>query len=405
MLYFCIITYRNLFGKAEKMRLSDEQDDRGMGLPVVYTIIGVAAVIFIILAVVILNNRNNGRHQTSAEPIAEQRETQEMTEAAEAESQANEETSLFAGKGEEYIEKLYRENKLTADDLDFWDMYPEEETVTEEKKEVKPEEPVATPEPTEDPKTDGKHTLVEYADGSKEWQTINSYLTLNNYDLSKFRITDERVDYYEGEKKISYTGVDLSKYNGTVNFSQVKADGIDFVMLRLGSRGYESGKIVLDENFVTNIKGATDAGLNVGVYFFSQAITVEEAVEEANFVIQNLSTYKITYPVVFDMEHIANDTARIDALTQDTKTSIADAFLNTIQTAGYIPMLYGNKEWLLTQVNLTGLTRYDIWLSQQADIPDYPYLFQMWQYSLKGTVSGIGTEADLNICFVDYSKR
>ena len=211
--------------------------------------------------------------------------------------------------------------------------------------------------------------------------------------------------YYEDGRQSSYVGVDLSKYNNEVDFQKLKAAGVDFVMLRLGSRGYGSGQIMLDEKFVEYITKATEAGLQIGVYFYSQAITEAEAVEEANFVIQNLVNYKLTYPIAFDMEYVKNDSARIDALTREEKTKVAKAFLKTVKTAGYKPMIYGTKEWLIKEIDLTKLTDYDVWLSQQEEEPDYPYQFQMWQYSLEGSISGVTGDVDMNISFVDYSEK
>ena len=213
------------------------------------------------------------------------------------------------------------------------------------------------------------------------------------------------MSYYDNGRDISYLGADLSKYNGDVDFRALKEAGADFVMLRIGSRGYGSGQIVPDEKFEENIKKAIDAGLEVGVYFFSQAITAEEAVEESNYIIQVLANYQITYPVAFDMEYVQNDKARIEVLSRDEKTAVAKAFLTNIKAAGYKPLLYGTKEWLIKHIDLTKLTDFDVWLSQQKDIPDYPYKFQMWQYTLSGGSGGIDGDVSWNISFVDYSEK
>ena len=162
---------------------------------------------------------------------------------------------------------------------------------------------------------------------------------------------------------------------------------------------------MLDENFLDNIKRASDAGLEIGLYFFSQAVSKEEAIEEANLVLENIGDYKITYPIAFDMEFIVGDTARIEALTREEKTTIAKTFMDTIEAAGYKAMLYGNKEWLIRRVDLSKLTSYDIWLSQPGDIPDYPYKFTMWQYSTTASIDGIAGYANLNISFIDYSEK
>ena len=127
--------------------------------------------------------------------------------------------------------------------------------------------------------------------------------------------------------------------------------------------------------------------------------------EEANVVIQSLAEYKIQYPVAFDMEYVDNDTARVEALSRADKTTITKAFLDTIQAAGYRPMIYGNKEWLIKRIDLSKLTAYDVWLSQSKDVPDYPYKFAMWQYTTSAEISGISGYANLNICFIDYSAR
>ena len=161
------------------------------------------------------------------------------------------------------------------------------------------------------------------------------------------------------------------------------------MMLRVGARGYGSGQIVLDEYFADNLKRATDAGLQIGVYFTSQAITEAEAVEEANVVLNNIKDYKITYPVAFDMGFVDNDTARIEGVSRADKTKITKAFLDTIAAAGYKTLLYGNKEWL----------------SQVGDVPDYPYRFTMWQYADDISVDGIAGYANMNISFIDYSEK
>lgn len=294
-------------------------------------------------------------------------------------------------------------SKLSPDDLDFWDKYPEkkeEETVPEQTKESE-EETVME----EDPSTDGKHTLVQYADGSEEWVLISPYLPKHDYDFTSLVCQSGLMKYYVEGKQVSFVGTDISKYQDYVDFVKLKKAGMDFVMLRAGARGYSTGQLVLDDYFLDNLKRAADAGLKIGVYFFSQAVTEEEAVEEANMILENIGDYEIAYPIAFDMEYIENDTSRIDILSKTEKTAIARKFLDTIKDAGYIPMVYGNKEWLIKQVDLSKLTAYDIWYSQQSDIPDYPYQFSMWQYSTSATIDGIAGYANLNVSFIDYTEK
>ncbi len=294
-------------------------------------------------------------------------------------------------------EQVAMDSTLSPEDFDFWEKYPETTPA-----------PVVetTPEPVkEDPATDGKHTKIINKDGEEEWIRIVDELPKHSYDFTKLVKQAEFMKYVEDGKEISFVGVDLSKYQEYVDFSKLKKAGIDFCMLRVGARGYGTGQLVLDPYFQENIKRASDAGLEIGVYFFSQAITVEEAEEEADMVLDYIDEYDVNYPVVFDMEYIQNDTSRIESLTGEERTKIAETFLSTIDLAGYTPMIYGKKEWLLKEIDLTQLEDYDIWLAQYEEIPDFPYQFTMWQYTNQGKVDGVSGKVDLNICFIDYSEK
>lgn len=155
------------------------------------------------------------------------------------------------------------------------------------------------------------------------------------------------------------------------------------------------------------MEGAIDSQLDIGIYFYSQAISQEEAIQEVNFVLQNLEPYRahVKYPIAFNMGFVSNDKSRIEGLSREDKTIVTTSFMEGIKTAGYVPMIYGDKEWLIKEIDLTKLQDYDVWLSQEEDIPDYPYLYSMWQYNTDGIVNGIDGGADLNICFVNYSER
>lgn len=403
------------------MKLPGEEEQRPMGFSVIYTVIGVSAFVLIMLLVVMKSNNKDSGASEYVKQSMQQQQQQEEAEQEQAEA-AQEETT---------------EKKLRAEDLDFWDMYPVEGEEKEENKknssstatdaagtsasegkdkesdksksedkdsasDTKKEETVQ-----DDPATDGKHTLVKSADGTEEWVLINPYLTKNTYDFTNMSESANIRKYTENGKKISYVGADISKHDGEVNFNSMKAAGVDYVMIRLGARGYATGQLTLDEYFVENIEAAIEAGLDIGIYFYSQAISQEEANQEANFVIQNLEPYRanIKYPVAFAMESISNDQARTDALSRTDKTTIANTFLGGIQVAGYVPMLYGNKEYLIKSVDMTQLQNYDVWLAQEQDIPDYPYQYTMWQYTTTGVLNGIKGDANLNICFVSYSDR
>lgn len=381
-------------------------------------VIVVSMFILAILVIVVLLNKDAVQKKKPAQSLPEDAETigEELDEFGYPQT-----SELVGGSG------------LTPDDLDFWDMYPKEgeemdpdvpnsdeksqasaDKTTEkntaassdkDKEKEDAEWKDTEGETGKDPLDDGKHTLIEYRDGTTEWVVISPYLPKNTYDFTKLVSNDKEMKYVEDGKSISFLGVDISKYQGEVDFYQLKDAGIDFVMLRVGARGYGSGKIMLDEYFASNIQKATEAGLDIGVYFYSQALTEAEAIEEANVVIQNLAGYTLQYPVAFDMEYVENDTARVESLSRADKTTITKAFLDTIQAAGYRAMIYGDKEWLIKRIDLSKLKDYDVWLSQQKDIPDYPYKFSMWQYTTSAEIHGINGYANLNVCFIDYSAK
>ena len=390
------------------MRLPGEEESGGSGLSVFYMAIGVTAFVLILLVSLF---KSNDKQRSGSDYIKEMQQRQEEAAAQEAVTEEAAQTEA-AGR------------KLRAEDLDFWDMYPVDEEETGPEKPTESSKPVkstfadkAEKERQEqqqkeqevpiDPSTDGKHTLVTTPDGKEEWVLISPYLTKNTYDFTKMEEKAGLKRYMENGRKLSYVGVDISKQTGSVNFAGLKAAGVDYVMIRLGGRGYSTGQITLDENFKANIEGAIAAGLDIGVYFYSQAINQDEAIQEANFVVQNLDPYKgnVKYPVAFDMEFVSNDEARIDGLSREDRTSVAVSFLEGVKAAGYVPMFYGDKEWLIKEIDLAKLQDYDVWLAQEEDIPDYPYQYAMWQYSTKGVVNGITGDANLNICFIGYSQR
>ncbi len=386
----------------------EEEAGGGIGPSLVYMVIGVSAFVLIVLFAVFRGNDNKRGGSEYLQQVQEQKEEEAKQEELAA------------------IEEEEAAPKLRAEDLDFWDMYPEEEETkpetdaadaaesvttrnpyTEKAEREKEEERQKEEEAQNDPATDGKHTLITNRDGSEEWVLISPYLTKNTFDFTKMEDKAGLKRYMENGRKTSYVGVDISKHTGKVYFPSLKAAGVDYVMIRLGSRGYSTGQITLDENFKENIEGAIEAQLDVGVYFYSQAISQDEAVQEANFVVQNLEPYrgKVKYPIAFNMGFVSNDKSRIEGLSREDKTAVTVSFLDAVRAAGYVPMVYGDKEWLIKEVDLTKLQDYDVWLSQEEEIPDYPYRYAMWQYNTDGVLNGIDGGADLNICFVNYSER
>lgn len=223
---------------------------------------------------------------------------------------------------------------------------------------------------------------------------MNSIVTRNGYSF-----------YKPGGRITSIPGIDVSVHQGAIDWQQVRDAGVEFAIIRVGYRTYGGGEIKLDEGFVDNISGATAAGLKVGVYFFSQAVTVDEAVAEADAVLDAIAPYDITYPVVYDWELIYDDTARTDDIPVDVLTDSCIAFCERVKSAGYTPMIYQNKGTTLFKLDLPRLQDYDFWLAEYGSEPTYYYDYQMWQYSCTGRIPGIAGEVDLNISFKDYSAE
>lgn len=218
-------------------------------------------------------------------------------------------------------------------------------------------------------------------------------------DENFIKTDDEQMQYVENGTVMSHKGIDVSKYQGEIDWNAVKADGVEYAFIRLGLRGYESGKLVLDEYFADNMTGANAAGVNAGVYFFTQAVTVDEAKEEADFVIQNMANYDVSYPVVFDVELITNADGRADDLTQEERTDITIAFCEAVKAAGYTPMIYGNIVCFTQLLDMTRLNDYDKWYAFYDDYMYMPYDISCWQYTESGTVDGITGKVDLNISY------
>lgn len=192
-------------------------------------------------------------------------------------------------------------------------------------------------------------------------------------------------------------GIDVSSHQGEIDWAQVSAAGIDFVMLRAGRRGYTEGGLFPDDMFRRNIDGALAAGLEVGVYFFSQAITVEEAGEEADYVLELIGDYDISYPVAFDWEFISEDQARTDGLGAEEMTQCAAAFCDAIAEAGYAPVIYFNVSQGYLSYQLDQLTDYSFWLAEYHDSPGFYYHFDLWQYTHQGSVPGISGAVDMDL--------
>lgn len=226
-------------------------------------------------------------------------------------------------------------------------------------------------------------------------------------DLKKHNLVQENVNvlesgeiqYLENGQVVSHKGIDVSQHQGTIDWQKVAADGVEFAFIRVAFRGYSTGKLVEDEQFDNNIKGALENGIRVGVYVFSQAVTEEEVQEEAALVLQKIAPYKVQFPVVFDVEKVADKGGRMNLITVEERTNLAISFCNTIKGAGYTPMIYQNMEMGALLIDLGLLEEYEKWFAYYGTDLYYPYEYQVWQYSDKGTVNGINGPVDLNISF------
>ncbi len=250
----------------------------------------------------------------------------------------------------------------------------------------------------------GKKVLMEDSTFGEIWIPALENVPAFSKDKEQLKTRNGRKFYVEDSEITSLLGVDVSVHQDDIDWATVKKAGIDFAMVRLGFRGYGTGEAQLDENYVQNIEGARAAGLDAGVYFFSQAITVDEAIEEAQMVIDSLDGLDVNYPVVYDWEIIYDDSARTDNVPVDVLTDCCVAFCEAIEDAGYTPMIYQNKKTTMFKLDLERLTDYDFWLAEYNSEPTYYYDFTMWQYTSEGSVPGIEGDVDLNISFKDYSK-
>ena len=218
------------------------------------------------------------------------------------------------------------------------------------------------------------------------------------YNWNNLHNDNGRMSYVENGTVTSLAGIDVSSHQGQIDWHAVKNDGIDFAFLRAGRRGYTEGKIYADETFYTNADGAVNAGIPIGVYFFSQAINEDEAREEAHYVLDMISGMKITCPIAYDFENIPESDGRGNSLSPEQVTKNADAFCSVIEQAGYTAIIYGNK-YDLKRYDLSKL-HHDIWYAEyNVNHPSDTVRFAMWQYTHTGTVAGIHTDVDLNICF------
>ena len=227
---------------------------------------------------------------------------------------------------------------------------------------------------------------------------ISENASKNELDPELFYSENGRIYYNDPDAKY---GIDVSSHQGEIDWAKVAADGIDFAIIRAGYRGYGAeGQINADEYFEANVKGALENGLEVGVYFFSQALNVDEALEEARFTLSAIRGYDVTGPVIFDWERIEYDSGRTADASGVTVTDCAIAFNEAVEAAGYQPMCYGSPTTSNADIYLDRLLEYPFWLAhytKDTAITSFPYHYDMWQYTSSGSVDGIEGRVDLNV--------
>ena len=237
---------------------------------------------------------------------------------------------------------------------------------------------------------------------------INPELVKNdfNYEDLSYPVKNEETGDYEGDVTLSENagmdtrkGIDVSKFQGKINWKKVANEDIEFAYMRLGYRGYGSGKIVLDDTFEYNIEKAKAAGLDVGVYFFTEAVNEKEGIEEAEFVLENLKDYKVDLPIVIDVEESASSDSRTKDLTKEERTDAVIAFCERIKEAGHEVMIYGNTKSFMVMMDNEKLEDYDKWFAYYKYPLRFPYKMKMWQYTSSAEVDGIEGGVDVNIMF------
>ena len=257
----------------------------------------------------------------------------------------------------------------------------------------------------EEPEPDPHAGQVYLYDGFDwVWMTPLEGVPVNELTEEKFSSASGQIEFI-GEGYDVQRGIDISEHQKYIDWSSVARAGIDYAYIRVGWRGYTEGGMYQDEYFESNIKGAINAGLDVGVYMFSQAINVQEAIEEANFVLERISGYNVTMPVVFDWEKVEDPNARTADLSVATRTDCAVAFCETVRNAGYTPCVYFNRNIGYYGFDLTRLTNYDFWFSlPEQGFPNFYYACDMWQYSFTETVPGIDGPTDMNLRFIPWPE-
>lgn len=266
---------------------------------------------------------------------------------------------------------------------------------------------VSTVAPLEKPPKAKVFRFVDAA-GGKHKMILNEDAAKNDYINKAFRLDKKtlKMEYTGDERYTARLGCDISRHDGIVNWQKMKEWGLEFVILRIAYRGYQTGALKKDEHFEENYNGAKAAGFDVGVYVFSQAITKEEAEEEADFAIEILAGRPLELPFVFDPENVLNDDARTDDITGEVFTMTSEVFCNKVAEAGYIPMIYANMLWEAEKLDMAQLgEKYQFWYADYEARPQSPYQYTFLQYTAFGVVPGATKQkTDLDIQIIPVQQ-
>ena len=240
--------------------------------------------------------------------------------------------------------------------------------------------------------------LIFMSGGGYHFVPVDESIPRNNYSHSDFAVSDNGMMEYVGDSEVKIAHViDVSKHQGVVDWQEVADAGVEYAMIRVGFRGYGSGAIVTDDYFEDNIQGALKAGIKVGVYFYTQAIDKDEGREEAEFVLDAISPYKIDLPVAIDVERPDDSTARGNQISREVRTETVKTFCECIEEAGYEPMIYGGTNTFAEMLDIREVYMYPVWYAFYNNYMYYPYPVRMWQYSTDGAVPGIKVNVDMNV--------
>lgn len=254
-------------------------------------------------------------------------------------------------------------------------------------------------ESSQDINNDGKINITDFI-------YLLGFIKKNKYDDELSRsvlvsIDNLRYTANNSNEINTLAGIDVSKYQNNINWASVKKSRIDFAFIRIGYRGCTEGALKDDEMFEKNVRNAVACNIPFGVYFFTQAINTDEAIAEADYVIEKIKNYPVKMPIAFDIEDLDFDGKRTENMTNEQRTAIAKAFCQRVKERGFFPIIYSNLNFFKDSLNMSELSEYQIWLANyKGSTPGMD--FSVWQYSNTGRVKGISTAVDLNLSVINY---